>query len=111
MLQHGSDIHLELPHIVRNGDKHVWHVGRVEREGRTEIDLVRQNGGAEAQSTQELSIQQLRRLHPAQHQEQDVNKQRQEHHWRVHGTEQLVRQEASAYLEEKPIWRGERVDV
>jgi len=48
MLQHGSDIHLEFPDIVRDGDKYVRHVGSIEREGRAEIELVSQNGGAEA---------------------------------------------------------------
>lgn len=73
MLQHRSDIHPEFPDVVCDGDKHMRHAGRVEHEGRAEIELVLQNGGAEAQSIKELAIQQLRRLHPEQHQVQDTN--------------------------------------
>lgn len=111
MLQHGSDIHPELPDVVRDGDKHVRHAGRAEREGRAEVELVLQDGGAEAQSAQELALKQLRRLHSAQHEGQDADQQRRQEHHRAYGAEHLVRQEASAHLEEEPMRRGDRVDV
>lgn len=92
VLQHRSNIHFEFLDVVRDGDKYMRH-GRTERQGRAEAKSARENGGAEAQSAHELTIQQLRRVHPAGFQDEALERQRRQEQRRrfARNAEHLVR--------------------